>query len=222
MPTHKAVADTLLEMFPHLKRAQAESLAATEDDLSVLVTRVLDNNLEVPSIELKDIVRNSRSLCSYKREYNYPEVFQPLYRDLHVSVKELRAKASQLHKKASENTKDAINHRVKSARPHYSIEADDLRSEANELNKRAAMLIMRQSLERDGPVDLHGLYVNEAISFIEDLYAFYNFKKITFATGRKYNSPRLRPAVEEWLVKNNFIISDEGPCILAIKRAGGS
>ena len=218
MSSRKAIADALLEMFPHLKASQAESLAATGDDLSVLVTRVLDDNVEAPSVELKEIVRSSRGVCSYEREYNYPEVFQPLYKDLCASVQELRAQASKLYREADRNTGEAIGHRMKCTRSHYSIEADDLRARAGDLNKRAAMLIMRQSLEKSGPVDLHGLYVNEAILFIEDLFRFYNFKTVTFATGRKYNSPKLRPAVEEWLTKHGFMVSDEGPCILATAR----
>lgn len=213
------IKEALLAMFPKLTREQARGLAATGDDISVLVTRVLDNNIDAPSVPIREIAWRGPAVWSYSTPYNYPEVFRSRFRDVSACVEDLRKEAAKLFRAASAAGQSALGHPIKPARTHYSIEADELRSDAEVLNRRAAMLLMRRSLESGGPVDLHGLFVNECLGFLDDLLRFYRFREVVLVTGRKYNSSKLRPAVEEWLIKNHFSIIDEGPALRGIKKS---
>lgn len=218
MDSKDTIIQKLLEIFPHLTKEQAKSLAASNDSFSVLVTRVLDNNIERPYTDLKDLTKSTRSTQSIQKEYNYPEIFCRMFEDIHASVGSFRKRATDLYEQA-QMIQCATRYKFRSAHTYYSIEADDIRAMAEDYNRRAAMLIMRQALEQNKTVDLHGLYVNEALLFLDDLYLFYNFNHITLITGRKYNSLKLRPAVEKWLRKNDFIVSDEGPSLYATKKS---
>lgn len=217
MDSRKKIMLKLLEMFPQLTREQAISLASSNDDFSILVTRVLDNNVERPYTDLANITLCNQSNYPIPIEYNYPEVFCRVFHDIHASSNDFRKKAAELFERIRIRGCN-VGHKFRPAQTHYSIESDDIRAMAEDYNRRAAMLLMRHTLETGKALDLHGLYVNEALLFLDDLYLFYRFTDITLVTGRKYNSPKLRPAVEKWLHKNNFIVIDEGPSLRGSKR----
>lgn len=219
-------ASTLLEMFPKLTKKQAISLAKSGDDFSVIITRILDNNIESPVIDIKDIAVAKRGIQIIKKEYNYPEVFKDALgsrlMNLENVVRDLRKQAADLYEQAAALHTQPTPRTTQSLRAgcglHYAMEADEMREKAAGLNKQAAMLLMREALEKRGPIDLHGLFVKEALAFIDDLYRYYNFKRILFCTGREFNSKTLRPAVEKWLKGHGFIVSDEGPYLCGYKR----
>lgn len=208
-----------MEMFPKLTKQQVRCLAATGDDFSVLVTRVLDNNIDAPSVPVSSIAYSCPKSWVCEVPYHYPEVFQPYFADIQECVERLRAEALQLHEQARSHGRSAVGHPVRPARAHYSIEADNARNKAGDLNRRAAMLLMRRSLENSGPIDLHGLYVDEALCFLEDLVRFNRPREMVIVTGRKYNSSRLRPAVEKWLTGCGFTCMDEGPSLRAVRKS---
>lgn len=210
------VIRALMEMFPHLSREQATKLADSGDDISVLVTRVLDNNIDRPFAFLSDATVHSRSAPRIYREYNYPEIFQARYSDP-SDHPALREKARDFFEKARGYRRETSQFRMRGAREFYSVEADDLRARARDCNRRAAVLIMREALGMGWPIDLHGLYLEEAIGFIDDLYARVPFREASFITGSEYNSTRLRPAVTQWLQKRHFRVLDEGPLVRGTK-----
>ncbi|KAI4292552.1 hypothetical protein PAPHI01_1826 [Pancytospora philotis] len=214
----KQLQRALMEMFPKLTEAQARSLVLTGDDFSVLVTRVLDNNIGAPMVPLKEMTYRGRAAPKVPRVYNYPEVFRPVYANRHGNVEELRHEAGALHREAEQSAKYGSGQRAPEVRTHYGIENDVLRERAGHFNREAAMLIMRRSLEQGGPIDLHGLYVNEALKFLDDYLVRYRPKDIVLVTGRQYNSARLRPAVEKWLKDNNFMVHDEGPSLHGVLK----
>lgn len=208
----------LLEMFPELTKKQAHGLLKSGDDVNVIITRILDNNIESPTYDLKDLVRHNRTECMRLTTYNYPEIFEHmLLPSDSADVKQLREEASKLTEESVSLVKNAINHEIKSARIFYSIEAQEKREKASELNREAALAVMRMAALSSGPIDLHGLTVNEATGFMEDLLKFRKFKEITVVTGQIHKSSRLRPAIVAWFHSHGFVTSDRGPSLYAIK-----
>ncbi|ELA41182.1 uncharacterized protein VICG_01781 [Vittaforma corneae ATCC 50505] len=242
----------LLELFPKLDENRAKFLATTGDDINVLITRVLDNNIDPPTVEIKDFCRvdshiednkslyhakphynNKHNACylsaqqsiqttasniSLYDNYNYPEVFEKTCSiDMHVDVEHLRKKAADLNKQASRLYAESAVHQFKQARCYFGMQADEKGERAKELNRKAAMVLMRRIVEGSGAVDLHGFTVEEASKFMDDLYKFRRFKKIKVITGQVHNSARVRPAMKRWFERNSFRCYDDGPCIVAVK-----
>lgn len=213
------IKETLMDIFTDLSEEQASYLASTGDDINILITRVLDKNIDKIKIDIKDIVRKPKSVQSCEYNFNYPEVFDNKYRiNIHDNPSELRKRASKLYEEASKCSLKAHTHEYEKCRSHFGIQSDNIRDEANALNRKAALIIMRKALESNGPIDLHGLHVNEALGFVKDIYHFYNFKDIRFITGQHYKSLKIRPAITEWLVKHNYTVVDEGPVIRVFKN----
>lgn len=216
----KALKEQLKELFPHLKESEADLLVSTGDDINILITRVLDNNIEAPSLQLKELVRTNYAPTRITHTYNFPEAFiSQSSINMHQDVRGLRAQASSLNLEANEFTKQAIGHPVKEARYHFSIEAEAKRTLAKKINREAALILMRKIVEGTGPVDLHGFSVEEALLFMDDLLYFRKFTEIQVITGQRYNSAKIRPALQEWFVKNKFMYSDAGPGLIAKKKA---
>lgn len=212
--------EQLKELFPHLKNENLDFLSSTGDDINVLITRVLDNNIEPPSFYLNELVRTNYPQISVKYSFNYPEVFEDYSTiNMHQDIKGLRAEASILIQEANELTKKAISHPIKETRYHYSIEANNKREHAKEINRKAVAILMRKIVENTGPIDLHGFTVDECIKFMDDLFYFKKFTEIQVITGQKYNSMKIRPAMEKWFEKNNFVWWDAGPGLFAKRKA---
>lgn len=208
-----------MEMFPHLEERKAELLSKTGDDLSVIVTRIIDNNIDPPSVEVKDFTRAQSTKYVKTKCYNYPEVFlRNCNVDLHLDVSFLRRQAAILNKEAADLGKKAMSFEIKEARYHFSIEAEKKREKAKELNYKAGLILMRKNIEKNGDIDLHGFTVEEAGKFIDDLYVFKKFDKIRFITGQAYNSQKIRPMVVEWLDKHGFNVYNEGAVVFGVKK----
>lgn len=211
------IKKSLMEMFPELDEKKAELLAKTNDDINILITRVLDNNIDPPSLDMKELCPGNRTRYIEKKNYNYREAFEENI-DMHVDISYLRRQASTLNKEASELLKQGGCHAIREARSYYIIEADKRLEKAKELNRKAAVVLMRRSLESTDAIDLHGFTIDETVKFMDDLYLFKRFNKIKVITGQKYNSLKIRPAVEEWFKKHGFDCYEQGPCVLAIKK----
>lgn len=213
------IKQQLKELFPHLKNETLNFLASTGDDINVLITRIIDNNIDPPSFFLNELVRTNYPKANVGHAYNYPEVFTDHCSiNMHQDIKGLRMKASALVKEANELTKKAISHPIKEARYHFSIESNNKREIAKEINREAVTIMMRKIVENIGPIDLHGFTVEECLGFMDDLLYFKRFTEIQVITGQKYNSMKIRPAMERWFEKNNFMWWDAGPGISARKK----
>lgn len=220
MKTNLKLKSQLMEMFPKLTETQAESLISTGDDINIIITRILDNNIEGPVLEIKDLIAAPVFTESPKPVYNYPEVFDGGNGvDMHQDVRVLRSKAAAINERVRLLKMQAVSHEIKSSRTYFSIEADNLKEEADALNRTAAAITMKRSLDAGGPIDLHGLTVAEVLKFMDDLHRFSRFKSAVFITGKKFNSQKIRPAVEKWLVEHGYSIKEEGPCIHAYFRS---
>lgn len=72
----KDIKKYLLELFPKLDEDRAELLAKTGDDINVLITRVLDDNVDPPTVEVKSFcrvdsrIRDGGLLCHTESYYN--------------------------------------------------------------------------------------------------------------------------------------------------------
>lgn len=209
----------LLEMFPKLSRKQAELLLARNESFEQIVVRVLDNNIEAPFVSLSDIVLTPASSIQYLHSLNYPEVFAKQFLlESADSIKRLREEAKSCLEDARILNEKAQRHPIKRMRSHYSIEADNLRNKAKELNRKAALTIMRKTLEKGSDVDLHGLHLKESVNFIEDILYRNRIWKIRIITGREYNSKKLRSAIIELMTKKGYKIKDDGPAIICERK----
>lgn len=211
----------LKELFPELTEPQLEFLVGTSDDINVLITRVLDKNIEPPKFELRELVRTSYAQPQIKHTYNYPEVFaRNCMINMHQDIEFLRKQASLAQAEAIQLVKQAVGHPIKETRGHFSIEAEKKKQIAQSFRREAAIVSMRKIVENNTEViDMHGFTVQEALQFMDDLLHFKRFTEIQVITGQKYNSSKLRPALEEWFNKKQFIWIDAGPSLKAKKKA---
>ncbi len=229
MKSQEDIVEKLLEIFPQLTRSEAMTLGSSGDPFSILVERVLNNNIERPYSEIKlfqnyyNDVSNLKnynytgSLKSIKKKYNNPTVFEILSADINKKIEYYRSEAKIIQ----DEIKDCMNNADKcpdTAKPYYINKADSLREKADYFNKQAVMLLIRLAIKKNRVVDFHGFFVKEALLFLDDLYLYYGFKRITIITGRKDKSHKLRPAVEKWFTNNGFDFFDDGPKIIGIER----
>ena len=214
--SRERVEEMLLEMFPKLKKSQARSLAASGDDISVLVTRVLDGNIERPFFDVAVLRAPSAAPHpSCPREYRYPEVFSEHAPGVDASA--CREQAGILYKQAEEMSRREIRHKTRQAAQFYSARAGELRAQAEECNRQAAIALMRRALQRPDEIDLHGLHAQEAVDFLEDLYSRRQVRDVTVVTGCSNSSQRVRPAVERWLRGKGFATCSQGPFLRGVK-----
>ena len=223
----------LKSLFKFLTEEDLEFLSKANEDINVLITRVLDNNYKPITIEIKDIELKRTAACLYKKDLNYPELFfnKSFYEENIPEgyVENLRAKAHALHDEAAALINKGASNRAFAV--EYCIEADKKRELANSINREAALIIMNLSLtnryknpeyvskhKKNGVIDLHGLYKQEALNFIDDLYQKWNFDEINLVTGSKMKNRTLRPAIEEWFEKNKFSWIDLGALIKGKKK----
>lgn len=234
MQSQEEIANKLLEIFPQLKKEEAHTLAFSRDPFSVLVTRVLNNNIERPYSDIKlfknqinyrkiekeynykEVMQN-KNLSSLKKTYNNPEIFEIASANIKNAIADFREKAKENYERMK-LIMHSNGYCIRTTRHLYLSDLDNLRSKAEQLNKQAAMLLIRLAVINDQEIDLHGFYVKEALLFLDDLYLYSNFNKIGLITGRKTKSQKIRPAVEEWLKKNGFNFYEDGPKIYAIQK----
>jgi len=121
----------------------------------------------------------------------------------------LREQARRSHREmqaARDRAKSARRRRDSKAERTYSGEVRSHESERKILNKRAAKIIFTENnkAHREGTVDLHGLYANEAVEYAKEEIqsAMYrNEEAVCFITGKGSHAgggvSKLRPALEE-------------------------
>lgn len=211
------IYENLLILFPDLSKKDAKRLSQSTDDFNVIITKVLDNNLEGPEVSLKDIVISKPTVLNVNNlYYNYPEVFK---NQIHINedINELRKKAFLLYKEAKEVKANGFGTKCKDMVGTYLLESDNIKDRAMEYDKRAAQILMKRIVNKGGAIDLHGLKVHEALLFMDDYYTYKPFKKIEVITGKMKKDGTLRPAIERWFVKHGFGIEDIGPAFIAVK-----
>lgn len=220
----------LKELFFFLTTDDLEYLISTGDDINNLITRVLDNNYKPLILDIKDLASNTYTKINYKKDLSYPEVYNTTtLNDNFDMIDDYRLRASMLHNEANELLSKGRKNKLFSV--EYGSEADKKREEANEYDRKAAILIMKKSIKdrnlnkeyqsskhKSCLIDLHRLYVKEALLFINDLYLMWNFKEINFVTGQKQKNKTLRPAVEQWFKQHDFNYYDLGAIIKGKKK----
>lgn len=216
-------------MFEWLTEEDLTFLANANEDINVLITRILDNNYKPITLDIKEIEITEAPKATYGKSLKYPEVFDITYKSSLIKEKiecwrdnpvvYVRNEALEIHKEASE----LMEKGHKKFATEYFIEADKKREIADFYNRQAAIEIMKCSIrnfnkekeivtynktqsksESKGSIDLHGLFKKEALDFVEDLYKMWDFTEINFVTGQKMKNRTLRPALEEWFEEHGF------------------
>mmetsp|Transcript_21997 Transcript_21997/g.43974 ORF Transcript_21997/g.43974 Transcript_21997/m.43974 type:complete len:201 (+) Transcript_21997:143-745(+) len=131
-----------------------------------------------------------------------------------VSVKSLRAQARKLGDKRHElstESQAAWKAGDKKAAHDKSVQAKALLTKIDALNERCVAAIVKPQDLSLGCIDLHKLYVKEALalvsSFVSDHMKSKKWSHIVIVTGaghhsKRHDQPVIRPKVEEWLKAN--------------------
>lgn len=149
-----------------------------------------------------------------------------------IEAQSLRQEAEQLRteaKKVSEQSQYEYNSGSKSQAKALSTEKNALYKKMDEKNHRAAELIFEyhnQNRPRD-VIDLHGLYVKEALKYVQnklDECRSNNILQLTIITGMGNNSPnniaKIKPEVQKYARENNLRITCYDGHILVDMTAG--
>lgn len=218
------IFDSLKELFPDIAEEKLINLVNSGDDINILITRILDENIDPPNINLKDLAlvknstfSNSTFSIEYEKEYNYPEIFEKRNSYIYNEKEyyEYRRLASLIYSEAynlptcGQKSRRALN--------HYLIKSDNIRKEAEMYDKKAALLLISRELNSGVRKDLHGFKLKEAIMFMDDYYKFKKFKYIEIITGQIKMNSKIRPAIQDWFIKNGFSYGDVGPIITGTK-----
>jgi len=230
------VKNLLMELFPELSEEQADALARTGDDISVLITRVLDNNVDPPTVDIKELYRGDISSapilqCEKSRDGVHSAYYSSRLKSpapqAGVAAKAARSEVAEHYNypEAFEpNTPIDMHADVKALRRRAGeVMRSGRREEARSLNRAAALVLMRRVVElfrvgEEGVLDLHGLTVEEAGKFMDDHFRFsHGFRgceRIRVVTGQEFNSKRIRPAVKEWAAGKGLECEDEGAAVI--------
>jgi len=149
--------------------------------------------------------------------------------DVLTKAESLRKKARQLQIKAKETSEQSqyeYHHGSKSKAKTLSIEKNDLYKQMHEKNCQAAALIFEHYNQNhpENVIDLHGLYVAEALEYLQkklDDCRSKNISKLTVITGKGNNSPqniaKIKPKVENFAQKNHLkVIPYDGHVVLEL------
>ena len=71
-------------VFPALKKSQEKQLAASGDDISILVTWILDKNIERPFLFLSASLAKNNGTTIIRREPHYQDIFSPKTRKTYL------------------------------------------------------------------------------------------------------------------------------------------
>ncbi|CAF0868869.1 unnamed protein product [Adineta ricciae] len=128
----------------------------------------------------------------------------------------LRNEARQLLSEAqlsSKQSQDEYQHGCRARAKELSIRKNAFYAQMNDKNEQAARIIF-QHFNRTRPnneIDLHGLYVNEALNYLENKMnksRSENVLQLKVITGMGNNSPnrisKIKPQVEEFVRRNSL------------------
>jgi len=149
--------------------------------------------------------------------------------DVLTKAESLRGKARQLRmkaKEASEQSQYEYHHGSKSKAKTLSNEKNDLYQQMNQKNRQAAELIFEHYNQgrAQNVIDLHGLYVEEALEYLQQkVYdcRSNNISQLTVITGKGNNSPqniaKIKPKVEKFASENHLkMIPYDGHVVLEL------
>ncbi|KAI5148732.1 hypothetical protein ENBRE01_0506 [Enteropsectra breve] len=213
----RKIARKIVEMFPNVTKEQAKRLASSGDNFSVIVTRILDNNIDV-ALKISEVGYCGRSSGNIAFRFNYPEIFEGRRGDEIEDPNVMKSMASRYISEAKDCSGMAWNVSFRGASLYYNTKSDELREKAAECRHLAAVSMIKGIMHNGSPYDLHGLTQQEATDFLDDLHRYKRFSEISLITGRQYHSAFLRPAVESWLLAHSFVIIDEGPIIRGVLK----
>lgn len=220
-PTHMnidQVKEFVKEMFPDVENEDIDYLVRTNSNIDAVVNKILSGEYKGFRINLKDLVvkppfgANSMTLDLY-----YPEIFKNNFIDEHVDVEEMRRKAHATYKRARECSRKELTYKNRLAKEYYTDEIEKLVEEAKKWNRKAALVIIKKSIKTPQLLDLHGLYVEEALMFLSDFTNKINPREFGVVTGREKVEGSLRPSIISFLKKRNYLVSEDGPCVYGRK-----
>lgn len=215
----------LMEMFPHLNHDVVDMYVASGDSLDKIVCDITENRPPPITLSVEECLANlERSVklrkkeCVLPRQFNFPEIFGGGFADTKVDPFKLRKRASELYAKAKEHR----NKIRKGTAGYYIEEADKCTELANKIRRQASVVILQNMLNenKSGTIDMHNLYVDEAILFLED-YTRKGPSSFVVVTGRAGNSQRMRPAVKKFLEAHRYTVKEDGPFLVVKKKIFG-
>lgn len=132
-----------------------------------------------------------------------------------ITIEELREKAREYGQKCAECARNAKSAHLQGRKDDAKLYMSDCKK-YEEHKKEADEMAADAVFERNnkyrylGEIDLHGLYVNEAIEKLEQRIKFIkgsNMRALSIIVGQEHHSedePKIKPAVEASARKNNI------------------
>lgn len=213
------VKEFVKEMFPDVGDDDVDYLVRTSPNVDAIVTKILTREYKGFNISLKDLVLTPRqSSGTASPELYYPEIFNNSFIDEHVDVQDIRRRASALYEKAEYYSSKRTEYKTRQARDYYSEETERLVEEARMLNRKAALVIIKKSIGNPRLLDLHGLYVQEALMFLSDFIGKIGPREFGVVTGQEKAEGTLRPSVIALLRRRRYMVEEKGPCLYARRQ----
>ncbi|KAG0432414.1 Smr domain-containing protein [Dictyocoela muelleri] len=213
----------LKEMFPDTPSEKLNQVINSHDTLESMINTLLnpDISVEIPLKTYLESIKVPRSnLQKLERKLYFPEIFgcndNKIYD--HFSLRKEARQLYELRDEKFERSKEEFkrNGLFREVAVVYSDEAEELNRKAKEIDRKACISVIREMMMRvdKDTLDLHNLYVKEALMLVSDYLNINKPSVITLIVGQSFSSHALRPSVIEFLDKKNYDVNEDGPKVI--------
>lgn len=226
----------LKEMFPETPIEVIEKVINTHDTLDSMINTLLNPDIavEVPLKTYMESIKVPRSVLQKPaKKIYFPEIFGGNDKGARCDLDDtkiydhfaLRDEAQQLYALRDELLERSKlefkrNGFYREAASVYGQEADQINRDAKAIDRKACISVIKEMLARveKDTLDLHNLYVREALMLVSDYITVYQPKRITLIVGQAYSSHAIRPSVIDFLGKKEYIVSEDGPKVIGWRK----
>ncbi|KFD69144.1 hypothetical protein M514_02977, partial [Trichuris suis] len=219
----KLKLQSLLKMFPSIDSDFLENLFYENGCVLGPTIDFVCKKFKLPKPELSNVINikenaeeelSDRANATISEEEN-----APTYVALRAEAFHHKSEREYNFKKAQ----DAYRMGMKSAAYHYAQQGHLHDRKCKDANRLAANAILeyRRSLHPPTTVDLHGLYVPEALAAVSELLSNagsnQTLKLITGKGSHSNDGPKIRPAVVKYLRQKKLEFSESTPGVIVVK-----
>uniref|UniRef100_A0A5S6QRP2 Smr domain-containing protein n=1 Tax=Trichuris muris TaxID=70415 RepID=A0A5S6QRP2_TRIMR len=214
---------SLLKMFPSIDPDFLENLFHSNGCVLGATIDSVCKKFKLPKPELNNVINLKESSeeesAGRSNAANSEEDDVPTYVSLRAEALHHKSEREYNFKKAQ----DAYRTGMKSVAYHYAQQAHLHDRKCKDANRQAANAILeyRRSLHPPTTVDLHGLYVPEALAAVSELLSNAGPKQtLKVITGKGTHSsdgPKIGPAVVKYLTQKKLEFSESTPGVILVK-----
>ncbi|KRX72646.1 Tubulin gamma-1 chain, partial [Trichinella sp. T6] len=218
----------LYELFPDLNENFLESLFLSNNCQLSPTVEVICETMGIPKPNLESLSFPSNSSSSTMNGTEFQSGLSSESSSVVADCKKLREEARNHQKNRIMNfqkAQDAYRRGMKSVAWHYAQKGHLYHRKAKEADQQAAEKIIEHhnSVHPINVVDLHGLHVSEAISYVAkslrrviESTSLNEVKIITGQGSHSTDGPRLKPAVLRYLKCRNLNFYESNPGMIVV------